>query len=510
MHWFRSNYDSALLNFNASLEVCLNSNNQAQIANSYSNIGLIYHDIGDYDKTLHYYEKALEIREKLGIKKYLSISYGNIATLYSDMMNYPKSIDYQFKSLRINEEIKDLRGMASNYNNIAAIYSKQKNYPKALQFFRKSFELDSTSGFKRGMSAALNNLGNLYQSIENHSKAINLHKRAIELRKETEDINGLASSYVNLAETYEATSDQSNALVYAFKSLEIADQLGVNVLTIYPSLLIGKIYRKQKKWGKSREFLNRSLNIALETGSVDRVRDQYKELALLEEEVGNFEAAYNHHVLFKAMEDSLKSSEIAERVTYLEQDFSYSIEKDSIQFANAKEKITLENEIKERRTVQLAMAVVLLLVFCIAILLFIFFKSKSRSNRQLIKKSEELEKSNEELEQSGLEVKKQSELISRLNDYLQKDLDQTTSELLKKNEKLEEYAFFNSHKTRAPLARLLGLASLLKTKNIDSDTQLLLSQIAVSAEELDVIIREMNDVLTRSGIDLAKQDHISQ
>jgi PAS domain S-box-containing protein len=69
--------------------------------------------------------------------------------------------------------------------------------------------------------------------------------------------------------------------------------------------------------------------------------------------------------------------------------------------------------------------------------------------------------------------------------------------LILKNRQLSEFAFFNSHKLRAPLARLMGIAYLLKGEDLFSEAEHreLFDRIVASAEELDRMTRDIASLL---------------
>lgn len=67
----------------------------------------------------------------------------------------------------------------------------------------------------------------------------------------------------------------------------------------------------------------------------------------------------------------------------------------------------------------------------------------------------------------------------------------------KQNQTFREIAWIQSHEIRAPLARLLGLVSLLETEipETSEESQILIGHITDSANELDQIIREISKKL---------------
>jgi len=66
------------------------------------------------------------------------------------------------------------------------------------------------------------------------------------------------------------------------------------------------------------------------------------------------------------------------------------------------------------------------------------------------------------------------------------------------NNTLERYAFSNSHKVRAPLARLLGLAKLLHINGISSDEKHDVNvRLLEAAEEMEFVISNITKLLER-------------
>ena len=68
--------------------------------------------------------------------------------------------------------------------------------------------------------------------------------------------------------------------------------------------------------------------------------------------------------------------------------------------------------------------------------------------------------------------------------------------ILIKNRQIAEYAFFNSHKLRAPLARMMGLIELIDFEEPnEEENKTLLNHLKVIAEELDELVKDVSKVL---------------
>jgi hypothetical protein len=115
---------------------------------------------------------------------------------------------------------------------------------------------------------------------------------------------------------------------------------------------------------------------------------------------------------------------------------------------------------------------------------------------------------NKELERLNTQLKAQKQMLCRIihelyekekeNLLKSEELVAQKEEIELQNKKLLEYAFYNAHKVRGPLARILGLVHLLKLEAdkigfIDNDQYL--EKLSESANELDIAVREMSHYL---------------
>ena len=88
-----------------------------------------------------------------------------------------------------------------------------------------------------------------------------------------------------------------------------------------------------------------------------------------------------------------------------------------------------------------------------------------------------------------------NEELLNLNENLEFNIQERTKKINEQLKKITSYAHMNSHEVRAPLARILGLVSLVKTESDSAVIEDLMLKIEQSAEELDQIVRKMNELL---------------
>ena len=92
------------------------------------------------------------------------------------------------------------------------------------------------------------------------------------------------------------------------------------------------------------------------------------------------------------------------------------------------------------------------------------------------------------LKASNEAIQMQAEEIKAINENLEKLVRERTAELEKKNAALEEYAFINAHKLRAPVASILGLINLFRSASLDNEGKDVLGHLERSAFKLDEIV----------------------
>lgn len=88
--------------------------------------------------------------------------------------------------------------------------------------------------------------------------------------------------------------------------------------------------------------------------------------------------------------------------------------------------------------------------------------------------------------------------LEQMNHSLESEIERRTKEVVEQSEKIKAAAYHNSHRTRAPVARLLGLVDILNTE-IPSEREEIAEYIRQSAREIDEVIIDMNEVLSDRG-----------
>jgi signal transduction histidine kinase len=99
------------------------------------------------------------------------------------------------------------------------------------------------------------------------------------------------------------------------------------------------------------------------------------------------------------------------------------------------------------------------------------------------------------LKASNEAIQVQAEEIKSINENLEELVKERTADLEKKNKALEDYAFINAHKLRAPVASILGLVPMLDTLELDSFGVEVVGHLKLSTEKLETIVNEISEAI---------------
>ncbi len=141
---------------------------------------------------------------------------------------------------------------------------------------------------------------------------------------------------------------------------------------------------------------------------------------------------------------------------------------------------------------------------------------------EIISQNEELRQQQEELEAQTNQLYHQNQELERLyqllhlknhqledlNIYLENQVKQRTQELIQsnvelieQNHQLEQFAFITAHNLRAPVARIVGLVTLLDKSKIGEENDKVINYMISATYELDRVIKDLNQILdVRKGV----------
>jgi signal transduction histidine kinase len=398
-------YATAMKYDNQNLQLVIEQKDSLSIAQTLGYLGNDYKDLGKYDEAYYYFTQSYNIARSIPDSLKMTIAIHNIGTVLSDLGQYDLALDHFKVSTQISTAINDLDGIAYDLDAVGDVYCRKKDYKKSEEYLLKG----------------LNNIRELKLTV--------IEPRAL----------------THLAHLYYVIRDLPKSLAYYDSATMVYDQTSNEFGDAEVNLGISQVLIEQGKFDEAQILIEKSLKTAESLGAERMEIDCYEKLSKLAERKGDYKSALAYHKNFKAMEDSLFSQEMVEKV--FQDQLRFQTETKDFQIANlSKVTSAQDNELRRQEFLSNILAVVVALT---AILLFSVYRSgqrRKRINKLLIEHQEEIKKRSIELEQL--------------------------------NQVKDKFFSIISHDLRSPMNALSGILDLLSEKQI-------------TQEEFAVLTREM-------------------
>ena len=362
-------------------------------------------------------------------------------------------------------------------------------------------------------------LGYIHRSQQDHSGAVNSYKKALENYLKIENAEGIAAMYNNIADSFLGAQNYDSALFYVTKAEEVVSRYFPSgnqvIFTTH-----GQILFAQNDFVRALKYFERALGIVdppsngyLRRGELELylyAAQAYLHLGMTPKAVKYLDMvapfietdreveSYFYHskfVYYKSLKqfdsaffyqaksfstqiDNLRRESI-ESTNMLKQNYDYELEN---AFLKAESK-------RQKFQVIISIGIIALVVAVLAILIY-FYRQKRKTNKLLQSQNSEILTQAEELQALTEELSTQQEALSLMNQNLETIVSERTTKLRGRNLQLKEYAFYNAHRLRAPVATVLGLYGLLKFKISQSEKEVVMSKLEGAFNDLDGAIRE--------------------
>ena len=348
------------------------------VGKSLNSIGIVYRQLEQYDKSLEYYKRSLKIKEELNDKKGIAATSNNIGVLYKTMEKWDQALEYYFKSIDFKEQLGDKEGLSKSLNNVGIIYRELGDFKKSLEFYDRSLELKKELGDKPGIARTMNNIGVVYDNMGEFGLAISYHIKSLEMKEHLGDEQGIANTLNNIGKVYSKENDYAKALEYYKKSLLIKSKINDRKGMAIGHNNIANTYCDQGDFEKAGLHLDTGLMLANETSELDAIQKNYWFRSKLYSRTQEFEKAYQSHVNYSKIKDSIQTIKNEKGATELA-----ALRK----LARREQEILFEQQSREQVIRIIGISVFIGLSF-ISVVVFSRFRLKQRLTRELEKSKE--------------------------------------------------------------------------------------------------------------------------
>ncbi|MEO9853958.1 MAG: tetratricopeptide repeat protein [Reichenbachiella sp.] len=343
------------------------------------------------------FHRIVTLSKAIGYKRGEANGLNGLGATRDFQGDYSKALEYLFQSLRISEEEGDQRAIASRTNNIGLVFSSQEEYTDAIKYLTKSLQIHNDLQDTYGVALVNSNIGEVYMKQNQLDKAQESFNRSIKFYNEIQDQNGIAYTYKNLADVCLKKGDVPKSIEHYNYALDIYDKIGGQYFISYTLIGLGRSHMMIKEWQTAKKYFKKGLKLASELRHMVNIRDGWKYLAVIEENLGNYKAALEARKNYKAAADSILNTEQTKNLTRLEANYEFQKEKDSIALEQHKAELAFEKEIERQEWLKLVAFTAALFVTIIALIIYRFYLIKRDKNKELANKNEIIDLKNKEL-----------------------------------------------------------------------------------------------------------------
>ena len=281
------------------------------IADSYSNLGLVYYFQGKYDKNTNCMLNAIRWYEKLRLKSKLAQAYAEYG--YQLKSRDMKMALYNMqKGMKLAESISNDYDLAAVYDNYGVLKEMNKELDSALFFYSKSMVIKQKAKDNVGIPYSANKIALVKLMQKKPVEAKKLLDYAYQIRVKINDVYGIAEELNYYGFYFKEIGDDKKAISYFNQAVASSKKNN------YPSLLEDNYRELSDVYARNSDFKNALLN--------------YKNHVLCKDSIMNFdirtkqaELDTEYQTEQKEKEILLQRAQIAEKNIWILGGFSLAV-----------------------------------------------------------------------------------------------------------------------------------------------------------------------------------------
>lgn len=415
-YYYKGDYTNALKYESVGLQAAISSKDSVSIATSHNNIGNFYYELGEYDEAYYFLTHAYKVLKRSAKNEHDSItaniSLHNLGRVFKELGQYEIALKHLRASRNNSKLLNDKEGEPYSLDEIGDVKLRMEQYDSALHYLNlsvaganKLLKEGASITLREDQSKTFSKIAKAYLGKKSYDKALAYYDSTFNLHNQATNKFGIAEVELGRATVYEQQGKTDEAMAYTTKALALAKEIKARVIEI----------------------------------------SCYKLLATLWETKGDNKKALGYFKQFHALDDSLYSNEIQQKILRDQIGFETEMLDDRIAALTLQE----EDRLSRLKKSEFISNILVVVVALSAILLVTVYRSGQRRkqiNLLLLQHQEEMQKRSEELEQL--------------------------------NQVKDKFFSIISHDLRSPINALAGLMDLL-------------DKGAITPEELPVAVKEL-------------------
>jgi two-component system, NarL family, sensor kinase len=362
------NFDSALIVAKQAHMLSRKINHIPSLIESLTTLGSLYGNFGnrDYEKSLSYLTEASRIAEENRLYELTHKTYSSVLNLYFYGGDFPSAMNLTTKGLALAERQSDVRKI-SGYNNLLGfIYLRQGQADLSKQYYQRYLNFSQSLNDSIAMADAHNCIAEASLLSRNLNEALRFHFIAwgIYYRHYIAGVNfkhdQIAYTAYRISHTYKLMKDYDQAVSYSTLGLNYTRKHGTNEYDLASYYLnAGELHKLTGNATHALQWGKRALALSIEMKHLENIRDSYLLTSEIYKELNVLDSAYNFHVLYARMKDSIVNETSHREIQHLQS--RYDLQKKDQEIAM--QQAELEQQEFQRNALMVAFLFLVVIMF---------------------------------------------------------------------------------------------------------------------------------------------------
>ena len=334
--------------YSASLE-----KNKQQNKDILNRISTTYHSIGQLDSAIHYFQKGLRLKEELNDSEGLVSDFIALGNLYRERGDYEEAQQHLIEALKIAETESDTFSITTIYSELGDIYTAQNVWNIAEEYYNKALILARLKKSRFAEAGCNKKLGFVFQQQKKDNEAIESYEAALKIYSQLNNKINEADVILSLSHIYKEGNQFVKAKKLLTEALEARSKSQDMLSMLSIKMALAEIELKQGFPYKGIAYAEECLPSYITMDDNEGLRNVYTLLSNAYAKIGDFKRAYNLHLNYSEINDSLTSIDRTKAIKKF--DLLYSTEKKDKEIAQQKVEIEKQKVDIQRRNNQLLM-----------------------------------------------------------------------------------------------------------------------------------------------------------
>lgn len=294
LEWDLGNFDVAIEVLSQARAIAEESAHELLLAGTLNNLSLVYDELGDYQTSLTQYERAYELFAKGNDLRGQGNTLGNMGGVHLLLGRFAKALDFYQQALAISQQMQSSPAMTIDHGNIALCYLGLGQVDSALHQFDQALELAVKTGLKqeeaywqRGKANALIRKGEYDLGLQNHRSALAIYE-------ETGARGLLLDALHDMGRLYLELGDPVSAEIYFQRAIELARDIGRQQAITINLLALGDLQFGRMRLEEASALYSQALQRASDVGELHQQAQSQLRLSMVSRELQKYADAKNY------------------------------------------------------------------------------------------------------------------------------------------------------------------------------------------------------------------------